>query len=226
MAAEVLERLKAGIRRFRKDVYPANEDMYQRAGSEPQRPSALIVACADSRIGVEQITQSRTGEIFITRNIGNLVPAYGEMLGGVSAVVEYAVSWLGVKHIAVCGHSECGAMNGLLDPEAMAKMPTVENWLKNAHAALTVTQAMAEPEESPSELRRRLTEENVLLQLKHLQTHPSVAAAMARRELTISGWVYDIASGEVKIHEWGKDGFEPVVIEAGRASSWERPSEG
>src|ERR1700733_3641449 len=100
LGAEVLERLKAGIRRFRREVYPAHADMYQRASSEPQRPSALIVACADSRIGVEQITQSRTGEVFVTRNIGNLVPAYGEMLGGVSAVVEYAVSWLGVKHIA------------------------------------------------------------------------------------------------------------------------------
>ena len=79
LGVEVLEKLKAGIRRFRSEVYPAHADMYQRAGSEPQKPSALIVACADSRIGVEQITQSRTGEVFVTRNIGNLVPAYGEM---------------------------------------------------------------------------------------------------------------------------------------------------
>src|SRR5882762_9713135 len=127
---DVLGELKAGIRRFQTEVYPEQAETYRKAASEPQRPSALIVACADSRIDVETITSSGPGELFVTRNIGNLIPAYGEMLGGVSAVVEYAVSALGVKHIAVCGHSDCGAMKGLLDPVAVAKMPTVENWLK------------------------------------------------------------------------------------------------
>jgi carbonic anhydrase len=210
---EVLEKLKAGIRRFRTDVYPEHAEMYVRAASEPQRPSALVVACADSRIDVETITQSVPGELFVTRNIGNLVPAYGEMLGGVSAVVEYAVSALKVRHIAICGHSQCGAMQGLLDPEGVAKMPTVENWLKNAHTALSVANALAEPGEDETVLKRRLTEQNVLLQMQHLRTHPSVAGAMAREHLTISGWVYDIASGEVRICEEGGRVFEPVEIE-------------
>jgi carbonic anhydrase len=213
MSSEVLESLKAGIRRFRSEVYPRQAEMYMRAASEPQRPSALVVACADSRIDLEQITQSKPGELFVTRNIGNLVPAYGEMLGGVSAVVEYAVSALKVKHIVVCGHSECGAMKGLLDPEGVAKMPTVENWLKNAHTALSVANALAEPGETESVLKQRLTEQNVLLQMQHLRTHPSVAGAMAREELSISGWVYDIASGEVSICEEGGRVFEPVEVE-------------
>ncbi len=148
----------------------------------------------------------------MTRNIGNLVPAYGEMLGGVSAVVEYAVSALGVKHIAVCGHSDCGAMKGLLDPEGVEKMPTVKNWLKNAHTALSVANALAEPDEPVSGLIRMLPEQNVLLQMQHLRTHPSVAGAMAREELTISGWVYEIGSGEVRICEDGSRAFEPVEI--------------
>src|SRR3984957_18661962 len=140
-----LDVLKAGIRRFRTEIYPAQAETYEKAAREPQRPAALIVACADSRIDPELITQSGPGELFVTRNIGNLVPAYGEMLGGVSAVVEYAVSALKVKHIVVCGHSECGAMRGLLDPEGVSKMPTGENWLKNAHTALSVANALAEP---------------------------------------------------------------------------------
>ena len=208
----VLQELKAGIRRFRTKVYPENEATYRKAVSEPQRPHALFVTCADSRIDPELITQSGPGDLFVTRNVGNLVPAYGEMMGGVSAVIEYAVSALKVQHVVVCGHSDCGAMKGLLHPEALATMPTVRSWLKNAHAALSVAESLADADEKPSDLMRRLTEENVLLQLQHLRTHPSVAGAMARDELTISGWVYEIGSGEVRICEENSRVFEPVEI--------------
>ncbi|MCU1320691.1 MAG: Carbonate dehydratase [Acidobacteriaceae bacterium] len=213
MSAEVLEKLKAGVRKFRTEVYPAQSATYIHAGNTQQKPGALIIACADSRIDVEMITQSGPGDIFVTRNIGNLVPAYGEMLGGVSAVVEYAVSALGVQHIVVCGHSDCGAMKGLLSPEAVSKMPTVENWLKNAHTALSVAEALTAKDERPSDLLHRLTEQNVLLQMQHLRTHPSVAGAMARETLTISGWVYDIASGGVRICEENGRVFTPVEVE-------------
>ena len=213
MGSEVLEGLKAGIRRFRTEIYPARAEAYIKAASEPQRPSALIVACADSRIDVEQITQSAPGELFVTRNIGNMVPAYGEMMGGVSAVVEFAVMELKVKHIAICGHSECGAMKELLGQKSVAELPAVANWLKNAHTALSVTRALAEEGEDINVFKRRLTEQNVLLQMQHLRTHPSVAGAMAKEELTISGWVYDIGSGEVRICEEGGKVFEPVVVE-------------
>lgn len=213
----VLEELKSGIRRFRTDVYPEHEAIYLKAASEPQRPHALIVTCADSRIDPELITQSRPGDVFVTRNIGNLVPAYGEMLGGVSAVIEYAVSALKVRHVVICGHTDCGAMKGLLAPESLESMPTVKSWLKNAHAALSVTRSLAAPDEQPSTLMRRLTEENVLLQLQHLRTHPSVAGAMARKELTISGWVYDIGQGQVRISADGGRLFAPVTLEGPHA---------
>jgi carbonic anhydrase len=207
-----LDVLKAGIRRFRTEIYPAQAETYEKAAREPQRPAALIVACADSRIDPELITQSGPGELFVTRNIGNLVPAYGEMLGGVSAVVEYAVSALKVKHVVICGHTDCGAMKALLQPASTDSMPTVKSWLRNAQAALSVANSLAEPDENPSKRLARLTEENVLLQIQHLRTHPSVAGAMAREELTISGWVYDIATGEVRISENGDRAFHPVVV--------------
>jgi carbonic anhydrase len=209
---DVLAELKAGVRRFRTEVYPGQAEVYRKAASEPQRPHALFVTCADSRIDPELITQSGPGDLFVTRNIGNLVPAYGEMLGGVSAVIEYAVTALKVQHVVVCGHSDCGAMKGLLNPEGLEKMPTVQRWLRNADAALSVASSLAEKDESPGELMRRVTEENVLLQLQHLRTHPSVAGAMAREELTISGWVYDIGRGEVRVSADGGRVFEPVRV--------------
>jgi carbonic anhydrase len=208
----VLEELKAGIRKFRTDVYPKNKDTYVKAASEPQRPHALIVTCADSRIDPELITQSQPGDIFVTRNVGNLVPAYGEMLGGVSAVIEYAVSALKVQHVVICGHSDCGAMKGLLNPGGLEKLPTVKSWLTNAQAALSVANSLASKDDKPSDLLRQLTEENVMLQLQHLRTHPSVAGAMAAGELTVSGWVYDIGKGEVRISENGAREFKPVTI--------------
>ena len=178
---EVLAELKAGIRRFRTEVYPKNEETYLQAVSEPQRPHALFITCADSRIDPELITQSGPGDLFVMRNIGNLVPAYGEMLGGVSAVVEYAVMALKVQHVVICGHSDCGAMKALMNPESLADMPAVKNWMNNAAAAMSVAKSTAKADERPGEFARRLTEENVLLQLQHLRTHPSVAGAMARR---------------------------------------------
>jgi carbonic anhydrase len=209
----VLKELKAGIRKFRTEIYPENQATYVKAVSAPQTPHALFITCADSRIDPELITQSGPGDIFVTRNVGNLVPAYGEMMGGVSAVIEYAVSALKVQHVVICGHSDCGAMKGLLHPESLEKLPTVKSWLKNAHAALSVADSLRETDEKPNDLLKRLTEENVLLQMQHLRTHPSVAGAMAREELTISGWVYDIGKGEVRISEDGGRVFRTVTTE-------------
>ncbi|QHS53353.1 carbonic anhydrase [Edaphobacter sp. 12200R-103] len=211
---QVLEELKAGILHFQNEIYPPNAEKYKKAVSEPQQPSTLIVTCADSRIDPELITQSGPGEIFVTRNIGNLVPAYGEMLGGVSAVIEYAVSALKVKHVAICGHSDCGAMKALLDPGSLESLGSVKNWMRNAEAAMNVTDSLAPANESPLDRLKRLTEENVLLQLQHLRTHPSVAGAIARKELTLSGWVYDIGAGQVRIAENGEREFHPVRQES------------
>lgn len=207
---QVLEKLKQGISRFQTEVYPPNAATYKRAASEPQQPSTLIITCADSRIDPELITQSGPGEIFVTRNIGNLVPAYGEMMGGVSAVIEYAVSALKVRHIAVCGHSDCGAMKALLNPVSLESLASVKNWMRNAEAALSVTDSLGKNGEAHVDRLKRLTEENVLLQVQHLRTHPSVAGAAARKELTLSGWVYDIGAGQVRISEDGDRAFHPV----------------
>ncbi|HXS11055.1 MAG TPA: carbonic anhydrase, partial [Acidobacteriaceae bacterium] len=179
---------------------------------EPQRPHTLFITCADSRIDPNALTSTGPGEVFVLRNIGNLIPAYGEMLGGVSAVIEFAVAALGVRHAVICGHTDCGAMKALLDPSSTDKMPSVRNWLTNATTALAVANTLHErdkahviPTSAQAHAERPLvdvlTEQNVLLQIQHLKTHPSVATAMTLGNLTISGWIYDLASGNVRISE-------------------------
>ncbi len=207
--SEIINKLKDGVRQFQTDVYEPQAEAYRRAASEPQRPHTLVVACADSRVDVETLTSSGTGEVFIARNIGNMVPAYGAMLGGVSAVIEYAVSALRVQHVVICGHSDCGAMKALLNPASTEGMPIVRTWLSNGQAALSIAESMQK--EAGREMLPVLTEQNVLMQMAHLKTHPSVAGAMARKELTISGWVYEIGSGQVRIVEDGQQDFIPVA---------------
>jgi carbonic anhydrase len=206
---DVRERLIEGIRRFRTEVYPERREAYVKAESEPQRPHTLIVACADSRIDPGMITQSDPGEIFVTRNIGNLVPTYGEMLGGVSAVLEYAVSALKVQHVVICGHTDCGAMKALLNPQQVERMPTVRLWLRNAEAAMSVAREV----ETHDDFLMNLTKQNVLMQMTHAKTHPSVAGAIARGELIISGWVYEIGSGNVLVYDDAIHAFKPVTID-------------
>jgi carbonic anhydrase len=185
---EILEQLKQGVRRFQTDIYPQQAEVFTQAASEGQRPHTLFIACADSRVDPNAITSSGPGEVFVLRNIG-------------------------VKHIVVCGHTQCGAMQALLSPQSTANMPTVTSWLKNAHAALSITRSieerMSDDPHRPSAIEL-LTQQNVLLQMQHLKTHPSVAGAMAQGELTLSGWIYNIGTGGISIAEDGGQSFTPV----------------
>jgi carbonic anhydrase len=204
------ERLLAGVRRFQREVYPERKSAYQQAAREGQEPHALFITCADSRIDPELITQSGPGEIFVSRNIGNLVPTYGEVWGGVSAIIEYAVSGLLVSHVVVCGHSDCGAMIGLLHPERVAHLRIVKSWLRHGHAALSIVQSRGAAADEHAALEE-LIEENVVLQLHHLRTHPSVAGRVAQGSLALSGWVYDIGHGVIRIYNDEQRKFIPVT---------------
>ncbi len=206
----VLHRLKAGVLRFQTGVHAERAAEYLHAATHPQQPHTLVIACADSRVHVETVVSAGPGEVFITRNVGNMVPPYGEMQSGVAAVIEYAIAALKVQHVVVCGHSDCGAMKALLAPGSADAMPAVRSWLRFGQPALHAADHAALTAEAPATKLRQLTERNVLLQLEHLKTHPAVAGAMARGELTLSGWVYEIGSGEVRVAENGSAEFQPV----------------
>lgn len=181
---------------FEKSIYPASSELFGKLATHGQSPKALIISCSDSRIVPEQIMQAEPGDLFVCRNAGNIVPTYGSQNGGVTATVEYAVSALGVTDIIVCGHSDCGAMKALSDPTGLEAMPNVASWLRHGAAAEHIVSA-CHGELEGKERVRAITLENVIAQIGHLRTHPSVAAGIARGAITLHGWVVDIHEGQV-----------------------------
>jgi carbonic anhydrase len=203
-----LKTLVDGFLHFHHEVFPQQEELFKKLATA-QRPRAMFITCADSRIVPELITNSSPGDLFVTRNVGNVVPPYGQMNGGVSTAIEYAILALGVHHIIVCGHSDCGAMRAVLNPQSLEKMPTVKAWLRHAEVAKTVVEENCNCS-NEAESMQVLTEENVIAQLQHLRTHPSVASRMASGQLFIHGWIYSIETSEIRAYDAERDCFVPL----------------
>lgn len=203
-----MDELIAGYRRFVKEVYPAQMAHFQSLRAN-QKPHTLFITCSDSRVDPLTITQSEPGDLFICRVVGNLVPAHGAAPGGVTSAIEYAVRVLGVKNVIVCGHSDCGAMRAFAHPEKLASLPAVESWLEHASTAISLSKRLhwQLPEE---EFVERLIQENVVSQLQHLRTHPSVALGLREGSLSIGGWHYRIAEGLVTRYDEEGSKFVPL----------------
>lgn len=202
-----MPRFAAGVVRFQRDIFPNKKEMFERL-SYGQSPEALFFTCSDSRIETAMITQTEPGELFVCRNAGNIVPPHSTQTGGMSASLEFAVAVLKVPHIVVCGHTECGAMKGAMNPKGL-DLPHVKNWLAYAQGAVAVTNSIGKTM-SDAERMLLLTEQNVLLQLQHLRTHPSVTALLAQDKITLHGWVYDIKTGQVSAYDSAVGRFVPV----------------
>jgi carbonic anhydrase len=147
--------------------------------------------------------------LFICRVIGNIVPRYPHAIGGVSATIEYAVGVLEVKHLVLCGHTDCGVMKGVMNPAVLKPLPSVAAWLKYANAARIAARKDRSSTDNP-EFLLKLTEMNVVEQLKNLRTHPTVAARLDERKLQLHGWVYQIGPGLVTAWNEQKKTFELV----------------
>jgi carbonic anhydrase len=207
---EALTRITQGVTRFQTEVFPAQRAMFERLRSG-QDPLALFLTCADSRVNPNLVTQTEPGEIFIERNPGNMVPTYVEFVGGVTAGVEYAMLVLKVPLIIICGHTDCGVMKALMEPGSVHGMPGVQTWM--SHGEMARTRMLRQlPVASREEQLQRLTEFNVLDQIEHLLTHPSVRRRLRYGEIEIRGWVYDIGSGSIREHNPTTGKFEPIGV--------------
>ncbi len=203
-----MPKFAAGVIDFQQKVFPEKKDLFEKL-AKGQSPEALFITCSDSRIEPSMITQTNPGELFVCRNAGNIVPPFGEPTCGMSASIEFAVVALKVPHIVVCGHTECGAMKGAMNPTGLDSLPQIREWLDYSRAAVESVEKMSGSHDD-AEKMRLLLEQNVRLQLQHLKSHPTVANALADGRLTLHGWVYDIESGAVAALDEKGESFEPL----------------
>jgi len=202
-----MTRIIRGVLDFQRSIFGQKRELFQELG-KGQKPLALFITCSDSRISPDLLAQTEPGELFVLRNAGNLVPPYSAGLGAEAGTIEYAVVQLRVHDIILCGHSKCGAMHGLLEPESLKRLPSVAGWLEHARAILPALQSAGQL--SPDEALKRAIEENVLLQMEHLKTHPAVSNALAARTLRLHGWVYHFEKGKVDAYDPLNGAFVPL----------------
>jgi carbonic anhydrase len=204
-----MQQLIKGHKHFLTELFPQRRDQFHLL-AEAQAPETLFLTCADSRIVPDLILQTQPGDLFICRNAGNVIPRAGEPAGGVSATIEYAVQVLGVRHLIVCGHSDCGVIRALMAPQRLTGLPDVLDWLQHVEPAW---QYLGEVERNGGELTRHtaLTHANVLVQLDNLRTHAYIRQAIGEGRLQIHGWYYDILSGRIEQFDPARAKFVPLV---------------
>lgn len=197
-----------GVIKFQQEVFPTKQQLFEQL-SAGQNPEALFITCSDSRIETAMLTQTDPGELFVCRNAGNIVPPHTNQTGGMTASIEFAIGALHIPHIVVCGHTECGAMKGAMNRDSIAHLPHVRDWLGFSQGAVDIVATLGAGL-GPEAKMRMLLEQNVILQLQHLKTHPTVAVALAQNALKIHGWVYQIETGEVCAYNETTQAWLPV----------------
>jgi carbonic anhydrase len=204
----VFQKLVDGVHAFRGQYFAKHRGLFRKLAERGQHPEALFITCSDSRVVPNLITSTEPGDLFLVRNIGNVVP-HVTVPGGTAAAIEYAVEVLGVPHVIVCGHTHCGAINAILNPETMNNLPFVRRWLaQGERVRAIVTERYGHLDEAARMLAA--VQENVLVQLENLRAFPNVADRLDRGLLTMSGWVYDIATGDVFEYDPNAGQFGPI----------------
>lgn len=206
-----MQKLVQGVHHFQNSVFGQKREFFEQL-SHGQSPETLFITCSDSRINPNLITQTEPGELFILRNAGNIVPPYGAASSGEAATIEFAVAGLGVQHIIVCGHSHCGAMAGLLTQAKLADLPSLRAWLAHAESTRRIMLDKYSDRVGPARLTTAV-QENVLMQLENLRTHPTVASGLARGDIKLHGWVYKIETGEVFAYEPETGQFASLTVQ-------------
>lgn len=214
-----MERLYRGIYKFQSSHFKKEEEFFRRLSTR-QTPEVLFITCSDSRVDPNLVTQSKPGELFIVRNVGNIIPPYNAIRdkNSVAAALEFAVLVLKVADIIVCGHSNCGAMKSLYQDESeLQSMPHLKEWITLATPAKCHVERFYP--EIPQVQRERITEkENILEQLRNIETYPFVTNALQKGTVYLHGWYYDIGKGEILSYNPITDKFErklPLKADSG-----------
>lgn len=192
-----MEYLFDGVREFSGNDYQEMKRLFRQIG-RGQQPHTLFIGCSDSRIVPNLITKTLPGELFVIRNIANLIPMYRESqeLLATTSAVEYAVKVLGVDNILICGHSNCGGCKAVyMSEEESIEIPHTRRWLELMHPVRSKVEAFGVEDELDKEI---LTEQlNIVEQMNHLLTYPYIREKYDSGQLNILGWYYVIETGEV-----------------------------
>ncbi len=204
-----MERLIEGYKKFLKDVFPLRHDQFKLL-ADRQAPECLFITCSDSRVVPDLVLGTGPGDLFITRNAGNVVPITGSDVDGVTATIEYAVEVLKVRTAILCGHSDCGALKAAVDRKSLESLPKARRWLSHVEGAFTHRQPLNPADGEHAELAS-LIRGNVVAQYLNLKAQPAIAHAMAHGRIAVYGWHYDIPTGRIEQYDEALKKFAPLV---------------
>ncbi|MBE0545479.1 MAG: carbonic anhydrase [Verrucomicrobia bacterium] len=208
-----MQKLVEGVHRFQAEEFGRYRNLFRKLAREGQKPHTLFITCSDSRVLAELITQSEPGDLFVVKNVGNIVPP-GHVTGSTNstaAAIEFAVEVLRVNDIVVCGHSQCGAMDTLMQPnERISTMPHLEEWLRVADPVKQIIQTEYKHLTNDTERSTAAAEENVLFALENLHSYPSVQQRLADGSLHLHGWFFKIATAQLFAYDPGTRQFIPL----------------
>lgn len=195
-----MQKLIAGIHKFRDEELGRYQELFHRLSREGQNPHTLFITCSDSRVLAELITQSEPGDLFVVKNVGNIVPPSNvdNSPNSTAAAIEFAITTLGVSDVVVCGHSQCGAMAALLDgvPKAGA-MPHLNDWLVLAQPVRHLIEKNYTHLNTLDSRTTAAAAENVLFALENLHTYPAVLEGLKKGTLRLHGWFFNIATADM-----------------------------
>jgi len=206
-----IDKLIDGYKRFHDNYFHSDPELFEQL-SQGQAPDTLVIACSDSRVDPAIIMDCKPGDLFVVRNVANLVPPYEQGGGyhGVSAALEFGVRALKVKHIIVLGHQYCGGIQALVSGVALEGSEFIQPWVNMAHAArekVLKTMAAAPRLEQLCACEK----ESILISLDHLMTFPWIKQSVEKGELKLHGWHFNIEKGILTAYDSSADEFKPVV---------------
>jgi carbonic anhydrase len=206
------ERLIEGYSAFRTGRLAAEQDRYRELAESGQAPEVMVVGCCDSRVSPEVIFNARPGELFVVRNVANLIPPYQPDGGthGVSAAIEFAVAALKIRHIVVLGHAHCGGVKAYAeDAEPLSPGDFIGQWMALMEPAMQKVGPRGAL--SPAEYLTRLEQANVANSLDNLMTFPRLAKQIERGDVSIHGAYFGVATGELSVLDRATGAFQPAT---------------
>lgn len=196
-----MDTLIDGFKRFREQYFEEHRRLFEALAMRGQTPKVLLIGCCDSRVDPAIIFDAQPGEMFVLRNVANLVPPYAPDEGhhGTSAAVEFAIRGLEVEHVVVLGHARCGGVRALIEGQAGSdNTDFIRGWMHIARSARDRALALTLSAGQPIDAARRMCEqETVAISLANLMTFPWVRERVEQGRLMLHGWFFDLESGEL-----------------------------